>query len=125
MVTIERRDFTRIPVDRLASLCLGSSCWSTEVLDLSLKGALVRKPEEWPARIGELCSLVVALDDVGDDIKLHCTLVGTSDGRLHLLVNEMDLDSASRLRRLVELNLGSPELLERNLGKLIDNQLHH
>ncbi|WP_417362176.1 PilZ domain-containing protein [Gallaecimonas pentaromativorans] len=125
MVTEDRRDFTRIPFQRTASLCLGSQCWATEVQDLSLKGALVTRPGHWPARIGEYCQLTLALDDVGDDIRLSCTLVGTSEGRLHLLVNEMDVESASRLRRLVELNLGNPELLERNLGNLIDNQLHH
>lgn len=122
-MTVERREFTRIPFERPANICLGKRCWPTQVQDLSLKGALITQPPEWPARIGEYCQLHLALDDVGDDIRLSCTLVGTSSGHLHLLVNEMDVESASRLRRLVELNLGNPELLERNLGNLIDSQL--
>ncbi|WKE64923.1 PilZ domain-containing protein [Gallaecimonas kandeliae] len=123
VTTTERRDFNRVPFQHDADLYLGSHCWHTDILDLSLKGALVKRPEEWPANIGELCKLILPLDAGGDHIEMHCTLVGTSEGRLHLLVNEMDVTSASRLRRLMELNLGTPELLERNLGKLIDT--HH
>ncbi|WP_406664307.1 PilZ domain-containing protein [Gallaecimonas sp. GXIMD1310] len=122
VIAKERRYFDRIPFSHQVSLCLGKHCWETEVLDLSLRGALVRQPERWPAHIGEACTLHLPLDDNDQTgIDMRCTLVGRHDNRLHLLVEHIDVESVSRLRRLVELNLGQAELLERNLGHLIDS----
>lgn len=47
------------------------------------------------------------------------TLAHQKDGLLGLQCREIDLDSITHLRRLIELNLGSSELLERELGALV------
>jgi hypothetical protein len=40
------------------------------------------------------------------------------DGQLSLSCTEIDLDSITHLRRLLELNLGDPDLIERELSDL-------
>ena len=47
-------------------------------------------------------------------------LVAHVDARqLGLLCTHSDLDSVTHLRRLIELQLGDPSLLERDLGELV------
>ncbi|WP_341503102.1 PilZ domain-containing protein [Gallaecimonas sp. GXIMD4217] len=119
--TAERRRFERIPFEHAATLKLGSEQWPTEVQDLSLKGALVVRPIGWPGQIGQSCKLDIPLGKDEKAIQMKCIIVGMREDRLHLLVTYQDLDSVSRLKRLVELNLGEAELLERDLGNLIDS----
>ena len=39
-----------------------------------------------------------------------------------LICRNLDIDSATHLRRLVELNLGDPKLLERELSALVTEE---
>ncbi len=47
-----------------------------------------------------------------------CRLPTSENGELGLRCEDIDVDSITCLRRLVELNLGEPELLERELSAL-------
>jgi hypothetical protein len=47
-------------------------------------------------------------------------LVHKEKGRLGFKCKHIDIDSITHLRRLVELNLGNADMLERELSALID-----
>lgn len=113
----QRRRFTRIAFDAEACLSAGEQQWAVELLDLSLKGALVTRPDGWEAQAGGPFRLELQL---GEDaaIAMDVSIAHQEDDRLGLHCEDIDLDSITHLRRLVELNLGNPDLLERELASL-------
>lgn len=115
----ERRQYSRIAFHAPAQLTLIDQEISVVVLDLSLKGALVRLPAETKLKEGVLASLLVRLDEQGDHIRMETRASHTEGRYVGLLCLSIDLDSVTHLRRLVELNLGSEELLQREVSALL------
>ena len=89
------------------------------MVDLSLKGALVRLPADSTAQAGAACTLRVRLDEMGDSIRMETKVTHIEGCYAGLSCHSIDLDSVTHLRRLVELNLGSEALLERELSALL------
>ena len=118
-MTDERRLYSRIAFHAPAQLVFPEFSLDTVVLDLSLKGGLVRLPADASIQEGAHCILRIKLNEVDDQISME-TRVAHLEGRYAgLLCQTIDLDSVTHLRRLVELNLGDPSLLERELSALI------
>lgn len=116
-VANERRQFSRILFDAWAELRQGDKSWQATVIDLSLKGLLVREPMDW--NIDAAKPLVAAIRlDAQATIQMTVLWRHSRDGQIGFECEHIDLDSISNLRRLVELNLGDPVLLERQLGAL-------
>lgn len=115
----ERRRFDRIATDKPVVVHHGDTQFTGVVRDVSLRGMLLTLSGSWRpphgARLraqvqleGDLCCIdmdgeVAHIE--GDHIGLHCLA--------------MDVESAAKLRRMVELNLADSALLERNLQQLI------
>ncbi len=75
-------------------------------------------PAEWRGACGDQCRLKLALAD--DAAILMQGTVAHVDGRkMGLRCDSIDIDSITHLRRLVELNAGDPDLLERELAALL------
>lgn len=57
----------------------------------------------------------------GDEVEINLAVMAVHSEEDHIgfKTEHMDLDSATHLRRLVELNLGDENLLERELSELI------
>lgn len=117
-MTKDRRQFARIRFQTDARLRLPEGECDAEVLDLSLKGALVRPKAPIFATVGSGGSLSVPLDGPDTVIAMEVTVVHRQGGDFGLACREIDLDSITHLRRLVELNLGDESLLQRDLTML-------
>ena len=115
----ERRLHSRITFSTPAQLVFAAGKLDVIVLDLSLKGALIRLPADATLQDGAICRLHVNLDDNDDQISMEARVTHVEDGNAGLLCLLIDIDSVTHLRRLVELNLGDPALLERELSALI------
>jgi PilZ domain len=113
----DRRLFSRIHFDAWAELRQGERHWHAAVLDLSLKGLLVREPEGWQLDVDQPVRAAIQLANQAT-IQMTVRLRHSGNGQIGFECEFIDLDSISNLRRLVELNLGDPELLERQLGAL-------
>lgn len=120
-MTSNRRQFSRIHFQSAAKLLLSNGEFAVELIDLSLKGALVRPLGELVAAMGSDCTLQISLDDQDSAIRMACTVVHHEAGLYGLTCREIDLDSITHLRRLVALNLGDETLLEREFSLLISN----
>lgn len=116
----EKRRFHRISFDAGCELHCQDSVWSSRVLDISLKGVLVERPENWDVPLNEPCEVVIVLDDQETGIVMAVELRHIETHRLGFKCQYIDLESASHLKRLVELNLGDQALLEREFARLID-----
>lgn len=116
----EKRRFQRIVFDAPCEIYWQDDVQIAELLDISLKGALVKRPDGWAASEGEPCELTVHLNDDESAIVMAVTLRHLGKDRLGFKIEYIDLESASHLKRLVELNLGDADLLERELAHLIE-----
>lgn len=117
----QRRRFTRVGFKLAAMLRCGDRAWPCTIKDISLKGALVGVHG---ASVGLVPNDDCVLElDLGDDerITMKARLAHSEDELLGLHCVEIDLDSVTSLRRLVELNLTDPDTLERDLGALLDS----
>jgi pSer/pThr/pTyr-binding forkhead associated (FHA) protein len=113
----EQRDFSRIHFEVPATLHSGGQHWEARLSDISLHGALVERPADWEAGEGQVYRLDVHLNE---EITIHMDVeVAHADARwIGFRCHDIDVDSITHLRRLVELNLGDPDLVERELSAL-------
>jgi len=115
----ERRKHSRIAFQTPATLIFPDRKLDVVVIDLSLKGALVTLPAGTSVDAASDCRLQVYLDREHNDITMETSIIHVEGENAGLLCLAIDLDSVTHLRRLVELNLGDPALLERELSALI------
>ncbi|WOI47341.1 PilZ domain-containing protein [Acidovorax sp. BLS4] len=118
----ERRHYVRVAFDAPALLTTGLGTFDVQVLDLSLQGALLALGAEPAAAnlpAGAPCQLVIALSADNDHIAMTGDIVHIEGPHAGLQCRTMDLDSVTHLRRVIELQLGDPALLERDLAELI------
>ncbi len=113
----ERRRFQRFPFEGTVRLYSNQKVWETQLVDISLKGVLVERPLDWDGKTGansrlELRlrgSVIISMGVSAAHVMLH---------RIGFEWRSIDLDSFSRLKRLIELNLGDPAMLDRELSAL-------
>jgi hypothetical protein len=115
----ERRRFSRITFHRPAELDVLSERGTCELLDVSLKGALVEAPAGLRGTVGQPCTLTVRLDAGEAVVRMDGRIAHRTGTQIGIRCTGVDLESISHLRRLVELNLGDEELLQRELAALV------
>ncbi len=115
----ERRQYSRISFASPAQLVLGKLTFEVQVLDLSLKGALLCLSDDTALAIGATAVLDVPLDQLGNRIRMQATVAHCQGRQAGLVCQTIDIDSITHLRRLVELNLGDADLLQRELAALL------
>ncbi|OUS26744.1 hypothetical protein A9Q99_16100 [Gammaproteobacteria bacterium 45_16_T64] len=114
----EKRNFTRIQFDAIASLMTESGQYDTNVIDISLKGALIANPAHTSLEVEQEVVLKLTLSDNNTHIEVQGKITHIEESHIGLVCEHMDVDSASHLRRIVELNTGNNDLLERELEAL-------
>ncbi len=121
----ERRRFSRIRFSAVARLSSLGTTWEGRLEDVSLKGALLRLPGQGDPQPGSPC--VVEIELGADDAIIHMEgkVVRVDGDLLGVDCERLDLDSATHLRRLVELNLGEEALLQREFQALVDSAKPH
>lgn len=113
-----RRIFTRILFSIKAVLTIEKVDYSVSIHDISLNGALIARPDNEISLKGKLGVLKFSLADDDAEVAMHIAVVHEEDDEIGLQCNAIDIDSISLLRRLVELNLGDSEQLDRELSQL-------
>lgn len=117
----EQRRFKRIPFDAKAEMLCAGHHWHSNLIDLSLRGALIERPPTWDGKHGDSCLLKISLGDDEAQIKMQTSVVHIKAHCIGLKCIDIDINSITYLRRFVELNLGNPELLNRELRALGKN----
>ena len=119
MTNAERRQFNRVLFKSSAKLIADTTHVDCEIIDLSLHGALVKLLAPIDLEAVQNYQLDIPLTDDGELISMALRLTHQKNDQLGLECTHIDLDSITHLRRLVELNLGDSELLERDFQSLI------
>ena len=117
----EKRRFSRIPFDAYAHIndTEGELYPNCAVIDVSLKGLLLEKPEQWVGQLGVTYHVDLILDEAHLVITMLSTVAHISEKNIGFECQQLDLDSLVHLRQLLSLNLGDESLLHRELSSLI------
>ena len=113
-----RRQFTRILFSIKAELMVDEKSYTVSIHDISLNGALVTAVDSDHSLKGKLGTLSFFLSDGESEVTMHIAIVHEKDNETGLQCNAIDIDSVTHLRRLVELNLGDSEQLDKELSQL-------
>lgn len=129
IINTERRQFSRVAFNAEAELITTEQQLQAQVLDLSLKGALLRLPDGAKSDCGAPCLLKVSLGGNGGSggsgasggtiIAMAGEITHVEGDLVGVLCRSIDIESITHLRRLIEMNLGDAALLERDLKALI------
>ncbi|MDH4121203.1 MAG: PilZ domain-containing protein [Deltaproteobacteria bacterium] len=114
----ENRRFSRVQFDAECALNLDGKSFATEMVDISLKGVLLKRPDAWNAPNGSLCKFTMKLGGGDVVISMDVKLARVIPEGLGFETVHIDLDSITHLRRLVELNVGDSTLIERELAAM-------
>ena len=113
-----RRQFTRILFSIKAQLEIEESSYPVTIHDISLNGALVTSVDSHDTLSRKLGVLSFQFEPSEDNVVMHIAVVHSQGNELGLRVNAIDIDSISQLRRMIELNLGDDEQLNKELSQL-------
>ena len=112
------RLFSRVPFFAHVSLQLADQTLNVDLLDIALKGALVRTSAPIAVALNEKCRLVLPLADGGESIEMNGKVAHLEGRNIGMACDDNDLPSLTRLRRLLELNTGDADLMDRELSLL-------
>ncbi|MEJ2043556.1 MAG: PilZ domain-containing protein [Reinekea sp.] len=125
-MTTEKRRFHRIPFEQpiqLINMNDPDTCYLGQLRDISLKGALISLESDQHSLTPGDNTLQLAIGPFQGDfeIRLNVEVAYLKDSYTTLGLNliSVDIESAAHLRRLVEVNLGDEQLLQRELSNLI------
>ena len=113
-----KRHFSRIVFDTEVHLVSAEGSWTCRLIDISFKGILVTEPTNWHANIGDHFLAELLMGNNETVIRMEVSVTHIEDGHAGFRCEHIDLDSVSHLRRLVELNIGNTEILNRELSEL-------
>ena len=112
------RRFSRVPFSADIQLHLAHAVHTGHLLDIAIKGALVKVPQTVAADQGVACQLVLPLGADGEQIVMEGVVAHREGPRIGIECRHIDVDSLTNLRRLMDFNRGDPALLERELSHL-------
>ncbi|HEY5718225.1 MAG TPA: PilZ domain-containing protein [Motiliproteus sp.] len=115
----ERRRFTRFAFDAEAELIIEGQAQPVQLADISLHGFLINEPDGFVG--SETQGYLLKVHLAGDEVVLNlpATLVRREPPYLGFVCGDLELETITHLRRLVELNLGDQALLDRELEHLL------
>ena len=115
------RRFGRIPFAANLTLKHKGQSHSGNLQDIALKGALLHFDSLPPLHHNDVCQLDIPL--LNSDIVLHFTAeaIHFHQDSIGFRFTEMDLETMSHLRRLLELNTGNADKIEKEMSFLGKN----
>ena len=113
----DKRRFSRIDFDTDVRLISDKGQWKSKLIDISLKGLLVTVPQVWEAGIGDHYITELFADNEDTVIRMEVSVTHIGERRVGLMCEHIDLDSISRLRRLLELNICNTDIINRELSE--------
>ena len=112
------RLFSRVPFNAAVSLHLNHQAVEVTLLDIALKGALVQTSAPLNLQLDDSCRLQLPLTNDGDTIEMTGKVAHLEGCNVGLKCEHIDLNSLTLLRRLLELNTGDTDLMDRELSLL-------
>ena len=112
----ERRNFQRIPFATKAEINHTGNTYQGELTDISFQGALVLGKGNIPLTEGNRCELAIHLLDSEITLHFETDIIHHRENRFGFRFTSKDIETASHLQRLLELNIGSPDTIDREIA---------
>ena len=112
---INQRQFTRVSFIAAADIKQGAHTWPTEILDISMKGMLVSLPPDIQLSVKQPIYVRVHLGEDQQEIRFKVSIVHVGCAQVGFEINQLDLESMTHLRRLIELNLPEDSVVGKEL----------
>ncbi|GAK85084.1 hypothetical protein JCM19238_2664 [Vibrio ponticus] len=117
---IERRRFSRIVYQALATVSQGENRVEASVKDLSLHGLLLSCPQSDVLNKTQVITVKFQLPESDITIELEGRIVSEERELTRVIIEHIDIDSISHIKRIIELNVGDDQLLHREIEQLSD-----
>lgn len=114
----EKRKFIRTSFNAAATLGNADALWEVQLIDISLNGVLLHRPEHWHGEIGTEFDFDLPMDGDAAPIIMTCSVARIEGERIGLERRHIGLESITSLRSLLELNTGDPEQINREFSQL-------
>ena len=118
-----RRNFSRVKFESSCTIKAPGLEVEAALLDISLKGALVHLANPEQVTKGETYELTLGLNDNQLILSMRATLVFHKDVEGGFEFHELDIDTLTHLRRLVELNYGDSDKVKNELFFMATHKL--
>lgn len=115
---VDRRRFTRIPIEANVRLVNARGKWTCELIDISLRGILASLPDAWQANIGDPFLIELRIKNDNSKIHMNGTLVRVDSDKVAFKAQHMGESSIFNLTKIVKNNIGDTEILDRELTAL-------
>ena len=115
----EQRKFARVNFLQGVEAIVDEQSYRTHCLDISLQGILLARPDNadsWKKGQNIHTNLILSPEH---NIEMNAKIIHLDNEIVGLVCQEMDIDSLTTLRRLLEFNLANPEEINRELAELI------
>ena len=117
----EKRHYYRVSFIHQAKISRGGKDWDCRLLDISLKGVLIEPPDSFNIEKEDLYSINLTLSEDAQ-IDMKAKLIHTEENHLGFKWVDIDLDSLTTLRRLLEFNLNDADEINRELADLVSTK---
>ena len=116
------RHFQRVKYDVAATLKTAGGAFECKLLDLSLKGALLQLAEVDVFTVGDQGTLSFSLGDEEHIISMETEVAHIESKTIGVHCLQIDLDSVTHLRRILELYTGDGQIMQRELAAMLAQQ---
>ncbi len=117
MTDDERRHYQRIPFIADVLLQHQNQQSSCGLEDISLKGMLIKAPENIQPETGEIYAIELVLGE-GAVINMQANISHTTPTHWGMQWSNIDLEGLTHLRRLLELNMDDAQQMHREMADL-------
>lgn len=116
---LERRRFTRIPLFKDVTLYSGMEALPSQLLDLSLKGVLLKCPENHQPKQGDIYRLSIPVENASAII-MNIQVMHLNEETFGAEWTQIDMDSFAVLKRTIELNTKEEQNLRDDIKTLAE-----
>lgn len=109
----EQRIYRRVSFHTEAELNISNAPYQCELIDLALQGALFKVEQELPLAIGQACKITIALPSSELTLEFTGELIHQRGNFYGFIFIAEDAVTMGHLRRLLELNIGDGEEVDR------------
>ena len=112
----ERRNFQRVPFATEAEINCNEKKFNGDLLNISLKGALINVYGPLPLEKDNICELLIHLVDSEITMQFDVDLVHREENKFGFKFIGKDTETMIHLRRLLEFNIGSSEAIDKEIS---------
>ncbi|PLX72336.1 MAG: PilZ domain-containing protein [Desulfuromonas sp.] len=115
----KERKFQRIPFLCQSVVKCSDRNYAAELLDISMKGALLNIRDLPDGQLGHTCFIDIKLESSDIHLLFEAKLVHREGEHAGYVFQSENLETFTHLRRLLELNLGDDAIVNRELSDLL------